>query len=144
MVLDSLYFRWNHIQAILMMVLMILARCCLKFSNDKTTGQMFQRIIVLAFYKERHNLIHWLLFLVRGNNFHYIISLSLLLSSLLPIRKYSQSYFLLLVRVLMSTTWGPVSVSPYIWGWLYLPWNATTCFNFDPKWSKSKLGQQDS
>ena len=56
-----------------MMILMILARCCLKLSNDKTTGQMFQRIIVFAFYKERHNLIPWLLFLVRGNTFHYII-----------------------------------------------------------------------
>lgn len=113
LVLDSLYFRWSHIQAILMMILMILARYCLKFSNDKTTGQMFQRIIVFTFYKEKHNLLHWLLFLVRGNTFHYIISLSLLLCSLLPIRKHPQSYFLLLVRVLMSTTWGPASVSSY-------------------------------
>lgn len=49
LVLDSLYFRWSYIQAILMMILMIVARYHLKFSNDKTTGQMFQRIIVLSF-----------------------------------------------------------------------------------------------
>lgn len=97
---DSLYFRWNHIQAILMMILMILARCCLKFPNDKTTGQMFQRIIVFTLYKERHNLIHWLLFLVRGNAFHYIISLSLLFSSLLPI----ESIFPILFSVASEAT----------------------------------------